>query len=172
MSAQIANLENRVDVDEDSPPLSVPSDSLSQMDASVIDYSRRRLVQNQTATYFLVGILGTVAVAHLSTLFFAMTRRLLGWRRSSLDMDLRGLAPENFTSLYMTSALLIPSNAIQHMPSQPLSKVETLEQLRGVKFRLGWFYRENDQTKHLTIGPAKQTDNGALQLLPIYGRVY
>ncbi|KAH9237608.1 hypothetical protein K456DRAFT_33096 [Colletotrichum gloeosporioides 23] len=152
MSAQIANLENRIDVGEDFPQLPIPSDSLSQMDAVVIDYSRRRLVQNQTATYFLVGILGLSATAHLIILFSAITRRLLGWRRSLLDMDLRGLGPANSTSLYMTAALLIPSNAIQHMPSQPLSKDETLEQLRGLRFRLGWFYRESDQTKHLTIG--------------------
>ncbi|KAF6807771.1 hypothetical protein CSOJ01_07973 [Colletotrichum sojae] len=79
-------------------------------------------------------------------------RRRLGPRKWFLDMDVKGLAPDGFNSIGMMAALLRPSNAMQYMPSQVLSQAETYEQLRGLRFRMGWFRRESDQTRRFTIG--------------------
>ncbi|KAF9870225.1 hypothetical protein CkaCkLH20_12311 [Colletotrichum karsti] len=138
-----------------STPWDPPISSLQFTDTgiqAVVNKDRRKLVQNRTATYLLVGILSIVALVHLVTLLSTILRRRFGWRRGLLDMNAKGLAPDGFGSINMTTALLSPSNAIQHMPSQKLSKDDIYEQLSGLRFRLGWFRREHDQTRHFTIG--------------------
>ncbi|KAF6834226.1 hypothetical protein CPLU01_05037 [Colletotrichum plurivorum] len=147
LSAQLLNIENRFSLEE-----APHAEALPPIEAVLIDHDKKRIVQSPTATYLLLAILGFVATTHIAMLLSTFLRRCLGPRKWLLHMDVKGLAPDGFNSIGMMAALLRPSNAMQYMPSQVLSQAETYEQLRGLRFRMGWFRRESDRTRHFTIG--------------------
>ncbi|KAF6808322.1 hypothetical protein CMUS01_13926 [Colletotrichum musicola] len=124
----------------------------SPMEAFAVDHGAKRVAQSPTATYLLLGILGFVAATHIAMLISTFLRRRLGPRRWLLDLDVKGLAPDGFNSIGMMAALLLPSNLMRYMPSQVSSPADNHQQLRGLRFRMGWFRRESDQTRHFTIG--------------------
>ncbi|OHE92155.1 hypothetical protein CORC01_12558 [Colletotrichum orchidophilum] len=154
LSAQIINIENRLSVKEMSPQ------GLEPLSAVLIDNDVRRLVQNPTSTYLLVGILGIVGIVHLFMLFSSVLRRFTGWRKGLLDMDVRGLAPDGFSSIAMMAALLDGSNFSTHSPktSQNRLREEASDMLSPFRFRMGWFRRESDQVRHFTIGVVDDDD--------------
>ncbi|KAL2877590.1 hypothetical protein SGCOL_007116 [Colletotrichum sp. CLE4] len=53
-----------------------------------------------------------------------------------------------------TKALLQDSNAMNRLPegAELMSKENLHHQLSGLRFRMGWFWRESTQTRHHTIG--------------------
>ncbi|KAJ3940064.1 uncharacterized protein N0V96_010065 [Colletotrichum fioriniae] len=69
-------------------------------------------------------------------------------------MNVKGLAPDGFNSIAAMTALLKDSNAMDHLPegAEHMSKKELHEKLSGLRFRMGWFWRESTQTRHYTIG--------------------
>ncbi|KAK6211704.1 hypothetical protein QIS74_10968 [Colletotrichum tabaci] len=147
--AQLANTENRRMIDD---VLDTTSGALL-LDATVVDRDRRRLVQDPNVTYFVVGILGAVILVNMWALASTVLRRR-GSESWLLDMDVRGLAPDGWRSIASIAGLLCESNASAHLPpsTELLSQKELHGQMSDVSFRLGWFRRECDQTRHYTIG--------------------
>ncbi|OHE90715.1 hypothetical protein CORC01_13997 [Colletotrichum orchidophilum] len=147
-AAQLANTENRRTISADSGPMPPPV-----LEATLYDNGRRRLVQNPNVTYAVVGILGAVILFNIWALASAFIQRRGGDGRL-LDMDVRGLAPDGIHSIASVVGLLRESNAAAHLPPSPemLSSDELHGQMAGLSFRLGWFRRERDQTRHFTIG--------------------
>ncbi|TQN69227.1 hypothetical protein CSHISOI_06281, partial [Colletotrichum shisoi] len=147
--AQLANTENRRMIDD---VLDTTSGALL-LDATVVDRDRRRLVQDPDVTYFVVGILGAVILVNMWALASTVLRRR-GSESCLLDMDVRGLAPDGWRSIASMAGLLRESNASAHLPpsTELLSQKELHGQMSDVSFRLGWFRRESDQTRHYTIG--------------------
>ncbi|KAF6821001.1 hypothetical protein CSOJ01_00436 [Colletotrichum sojae] len=155
ISAQLANLKSRLGIDERSNLTTFPPESLDPVDAILIDCSNRRIVQNTVETYILTAILGVVAAANILALLSSLLRRWRPLTRGGIfDMNVKGLAPKDFQSISMTAALLESSNATEHIPieTQSLSREECDVVLSGLRFRLGWFRRESDQTRRFTIG--------------------
>ncbi|KAJ0345985.1 hypothetical protein KNSL1_007895 [Colletotrichum chrysophilum] len=152
-SAQLANLENRLDVGQDSRTTPFPAEGLPTVEALVTDGGQRRLMQNATVTYVIIGILGLVALGILWTLF-SRVMRMYGVKRDWFAMDVKGLAPDGFGSIGAMTSLLRESNAMDHVPSQSerVSTADLHEMLKGLWFRLGWFSREADQRRHFTVG--------------------
>ncbi|KAK2770459.1 hypothetical protein CKAH01_14734 [Colletotrichum kahawae] len=152
-SAQLANVEYRLDVGQDSRTTPFPAEGLPAVEALVIDGGQRRLVQNATVTYLIIGILGLVALVILWTLF-SRVMRMCGVKRDWFAMDVKGLAPDGFGSIGAMTSLLRDSNAMDHVPSQSerVSTADIHEMLKGLWFRLGWFNREADQRRHFTVG--------------------
>ncbi|KAF4774871.1 hypothetical protein HER10_EVM0004249 [Colletotrichum scovillei] len=148
LSAQLLNLENRLGVEE------MPSEELELLNAVLINNNAKRLFQNPTSTYLLVGILSIVGIVHVFMLISSALRRFTTWRRGLLDMDVKGLAPDGFSSIAMMAALLDSSNFEKHVPedSHKLSKEDLYDRLSSLSFRMGWFRRESDRTMHFTVG--------------------
>ncbi|GKT49529.1 uncharacterized protein ColSpa_09710 [Colletotrichum spaethianum] len=148
-AAQIANTENRKRVED---VLGTTSGALL-LNATVLDRGRRRLVQDPNVTYILVGILGAVILVNMWALMSTVLRRR-GSESSLLDMDVAGLALDGWRSIASMAGLLSESNASTHLPpnTELLSTKELHGQMSDVSFRLGWFRREWDQTRHYTIG--------------------
>ncbi|KAF6842813.1 hypothetical protein CMUS01_02739 [Colletotrichum musicola] len=155
ISAQLLNLESRFDIDEGSNSTAFPPERLDTVDGVLIDYDNRRIVQNTVETYILTAILGVVAAANILALLSSLLRRWRPLTRGGIfDMNVKGLAPKDFQSILMTASLLESSNATEHIPieTQSLSRDECNGILTSLRFRLGWFRRESDQTRHFTIG--------------------
>lgn len=148
-SAQLANVVNRKPITAESGPPPAPV-----VKATVYDNGRRRLVQNPTITYVVVGILGAVILFNIWALVSALIRRCGGGDSWLLDMDARGLAPDGFHSIASVASLLQNSNTAAHLPpgSEMMSSDELHGHMHGLGFRLGWFRRECDQTRHYTVG--------------------
>ncbi|KAL0936865.1 uncharacterized protein CTRU02_209081 [Colletotrichum truncatum] len=153
LSAQLVNLENRYNMTEsswDSPP---PAGGLPAVNAVITNHGRRRLVQNPTITYVLIGIIAVVALANIWALCSALTRRLVG-RSWLFDMEVKGLAPDGFHSMAAMGSLLQGSNVANHLPesTELLSSDELHGRLSGLNFRLGWFQKAMGQESVYTIG--------------------
>lgn len=157
-SAQIANLENRLSIGEDSRSTSFPPGGLPLIDAIVTDHSRRRLFQNPTVTYIVLGIPGFSCLVHLWILVVKAARHF--GIRSKILMDVGGLAPEGFNSPALMEALLHDSNAAKFIPkgAQKLPPAELHKKMEGVRFRMGWYMKESDETMHYTIGVPDDED--------------
>ncbi|KAF9878010.1 hypothetical protein CkaCkLH20_04586 [Colletotrichum karsti] len=151
--AQLASMENRLGVDEDSTTAPFPPEGLPSVNAVVSDIGRRRLVQDPAITYAIVAILCLVVLVQL---WFLVSKalRLLGVGDGWLSMDVKGLAPPDYASISMTASLLHDSNVTNHLPrdTQGLLPSELHGLLAGLRFRLGWFQRASDGTRHFTIG--------------------
>ncbi|KAK1490707.1 hypothetical protein CTAM01_10633 [Colletotrichum tamarilloi] len=154
LSAQLLNLENRLGVEE------MPSEELELLNAVLINNNAKRLFQNPTSTYLLVGILSIVGTVHIFMLLSSVLRRFTTWRRGLLDMDVKGLAPDGFSSIAMMAALLDSSKFEKHVPedSHKLSKEDLYDRLSSMRFRMGWFRRESDRTMHFTVGVMDDDD--------------
>ncbi|KAF9871300.1 hypothetical protein CkaCkLH20_11221 [Colletotrichum karsti] len=153
VSAQLVNIENRYNMTASSQTSPPPAGGLPALGTTVIDSSRRRLVQNAVVTYVLVAILSIVAAANIWALCSALSRRYVG-RTWPFDMHVRGLAPDGFHSMAAMSALLRGSNAPDHLPenTELLSSDELHGRLADLNFSLGWFQRAMSQTKVFTVG--------------------
>ncbi|KAF9870210.1 hypothetical protein CkaCkLH20_12296 [Colletotrichum karsti] len=158
-SAQLANLEHRLRIGEDSYSTAFPAEGLPPIEAAIIDGGRRRLVQSPPITYVIIGILSFVIIINVWALV-SDTLRWMGIRSGLLSMDVKGLAPEGFSSIAMVTSLLYESNAARYIPEAterlPTSELHGL--LAGKKFRLGWFRRKSDQTSHFTVGVMDDED--------------
>ncbi|KAK2770102.1 hypothetical protein CKAH01_04445 [Colletotrichum kahawae] len=151
LAAQLANVENRFDITGHS--MTNPPPSLPALEAIAIDNGRRRLIQDPTVTYILVAILSLVVIANMWVLAFAVTGLTIG-RPSLFQMKMEGLAPVGFNSMAAMVALLRNSNIPDRLPGHINleSSKELYQQLSGLGFRMGWFWREATQTRHYTIG--------------------
>ncbi|KXH25186.1 hypothetical protein CSIM01_04130 [Colletotrichum simmondsii] len=154
LSAQILNIENRLRVEE------MPNEELEPLSAVLINNNAKRLIQNPTSTYLLVGILSFVGIVHILMLFSSALRRFTKWRKGLLDMDVKELAPDGFSSIAMMAALLDASNFAKYVSedSYTLSKKDLYERLSSIRFRMSWFRRESDRSLHFTIGVMDDDD--------------
>ncbi|KAH0438049.1 hypothetical protein CcaCcLH18_03541 [Colletotrichum camelliae] len=156
-AAQLANLENRLDVDDSSRTGLLPP-NLQSLTGTFTDGGRRRLVQNATVTYFILGILGLVILIHLTALLLNMFRRVDGetW---IFDMEVKGLAPDGLHSIAAAIALLKDSNALAHLPegAHLLSLDELHGRLANLRFRMGWF-QSADEDRKFTVGVGGDDD--------------
>ncbi|UQC84374.1 uncharacterized protein CLUP02_09870 [Colletotrichum lupini] len=151
LAAQLVNLENRIDITQNSKDSPPPTPF--NLTANVINLSRRRLVQDPIVTYVIIGILTLTA---LLSLLMLITESLgtASSKSQLFSMRIEGLAPDGYNSIAAMTALLKDSNAMDHLPegAEHMSKKELHEKLSGLRFRLGWFWRESTQTRHYTIG--------------------
>lgn len=152
MSAQLVNLENRLTLKQNSSSSLFPSDTLPPIKALVTDSSRIRVVQNLGPTYAILAILNIVLIINLAILFAKAVRKLV--IRSSFLQDENGIAPKGYNSPSMMALLLRESNAMKYVPPdwKELSFNEFHERMAGIRFRMGWFLRESDETRHYTVG--------------------
>ncbi|KXH31518.1 hypothetical protein CNYM01_06569 [Colletotrichum nymphaeae SA-01] len=151
LAAQIVNFENRLDITQNSKD--GPPPTPFNLTANIINLSRHRLVQDPIVTYVIVGILTLTAL--LSLLMLISDSLGTASSKSQLfSMRIEGLAPEGYNSIAAMTALLKDSNAMDHLPegAEHMSKKELHEKLSGLRFRMGWFWRESTQTRHYTIG--------------------
>ncbi|KAK1496427.1 hypothetical protein CCUS01_02774 [Colletotrichum cuscutae] len=151
LAAQLVNLENRIDITQSSKDNPPPTPF--NLTANVINLSRRRLVQDPIVTYVIIGILALTAL--LSLLMLITDSLGTASSKSQLfSMRIEGLAPDGYNSIAAMTALLKDSNAVDHLPegAEHMSKKELHEKLSGLRFRMGWFWRESTQTRHYTIG--------------------
>ncbi|KAF6806488.1 hypothetical protein CMUS01_14351 [Colletotrichum musicola] len=154
-AAQLANVENRIVTNESSGTENSPE--LPLVNATINYNPQLRLVQNAGPAYAIVSILSAVLLVNLWHLFSAGVRRFGGTRkRLFLDMDVRGIAPEDSGSFAAMAGLLHDSNVYEHLPSniESLSDEELHGMLLHLRFRMGWFQnKEGSETgRHFTIG--------------------
>ncbi|KAH6991074.1 hypothetical protein BKA56DRAFT_541249 [Ilyonectria sp. MPI-CAGE-AT-0026] len=155
VSAQLANLEYRLGLDEKSIAVPAHHGDLPRINATIIDSGRRRLVQNPTVTFILIGILSLVVAVNIWALGLIGLRRILSDRGSwLLDMDLKGLAPKGFSSIAMMESLIHGSNFLKDTPEDvcQMSLNDLHQWLAGTIFRTGWFQRDGTREEEFTIG--------------------
>ncbi|KAK1654987.1 hypothetical protein BDP81DRAFT_457654 [Colletotrichum phormii] len=156
LAAQLANLENRIDITNYSRDGSQPF--LPDTNTAIANLTRRRLVQNSKVTNAIIGILSLTAISQVLMLISSAFKPL---RNSRLfNMKVKGLAPDGYNSMAATKALLQDSNAMHHLPegAELMSKENLHRELSGLRFRMGWFWRETTQTRHYTIGVLDDED--------------
>ncbi|EQB50034.1 hypothetical protein CGLO_10562 [Colletotrichum gloeosporioides Cg-14] len=153
IAAQLANLENRFSMTESSADRPPPSSGLSKLNATATDNEPRRLRQNSEVTWALVTMVALVALTNVWTLLSTASRHFLG-KPFPLDMDVKGLAPDGFNSMAAMFALLKGSNIMAYLPDEVerLSSKRLYEHMADLEFRLGWFYRAEDQSRVFTVG--------------------
>lgn len=158
LSAQLANLENRLSVDEMSfrAPFKIAEVDVPPVPAEVVDGGRRRLIQNAGPTWALVGILSLVAAIHSWALISTALRRAGMEGKLLLDMDLNGVAPDGVGSIAVMARLLAGSNVLERLPKGQQAQLLPVEQVHGLfarrGFRMGWFRNEGDQKVVYTVG--------------------
>ncbi|KAH7309694.1 hypothetical protein B0I35DRAFT_515107 [Stachybotrys elegans] len=153
--AQLANVENRLDLNETSPVASLQQGGLTPVPVIITNGRRTRLVQNAAPTYIIISILALALVANIWALLGGVIRRRTGGQKGWLvDMEMGGLAPSGYNSIAMMHALLSGSNAPNHMPPNAslLSSKRVAFDLGESRFKLGWFTSEWTVEKHFTVG--------------------
>ncbi|KAH7155733.1 hypothetical protein B0J13DRAFT_233193 [Dactylonectria estremocensis] len=162
VGAQLANIEYRLGIDEKSaatPP--VQRGNLPSVNATITDNGRLRLVQNATLTFVLIGVLSLVVVVNAWALASVSLRQKLNHRPSwLLDLDMKGIAPEGFSSIAMMESLMHGSNFLRDVPpdAYPTSSSELHQWLAGTLFRIGWFQRDATNEKEFTLGVLEDED--------------
>lgn len=156
VSAQLANLEHRLSLDEKSVEAPVNHDDLPSVNATIADNGRQRLIQNQTITFILIGILSLVVVVNAWALILIGLRRMLRDKENYwlLDMDLKGVAPKGFSSIAMMESLIYGSNFLKDTPKDvcQMSLNDLHKRLAGTLFRTGWFQGTESREEDFTIG--------------------
>ncbi|KAH7001325.1 hypothetical protein EDB80DRAFT_616724 [Ilyonectria destructans] len=155
ISAQLANVEHRLGIDEKSASAPADHGDLPSVNATITDHGRYRLVQNPTMTFLLIGILSLVVVVNAWALVLIGLRQLLSDRVSwLLDMDLKGLAPQGFSSIAMMEALIHGSNFLAGTSNdaRSMSSRDPHQWLAGRFFRMGWFQGDGTREEEFTIG--------------------
>ncbi|KAH7011450.1 hypothetical protein EDB80DRAFT_837328 [Ilyonectria destructans] len=155
LTAQLANIEQRLGIHEKSSTAPSYHGDLLPVNATITDNGRLRLIQSPIPSFILVGILSLIVIVNLYALVSTAARHLLSGRRSwLLDMDLKGLAPNGFNSIAMIDSLVHDSNALKDVPENahlmPLGDLH--ESLVERRFRIGWFQGDETQSEVFTIG--------------------
>ncbi|KAK2753519.1 hypothetical protein CKAH01_17580 [Colletotrichum kahawae] len=153
IAAQLANVDNRFNMTQSSADRTPPSNGLSKLNATVTDNERRRLRQKSEVTWALVTITALVTLANIWALLSTASRHFLG-KGLPLDMDVRGLAPDAFNSVAAMFTLLRGSNIWAYLQddAEQLSSKRLYDCMADLEFRLGWFYRAEDQSRVFTVG--------------------
>jgi hypothetical protein len=155
-SAQLVNVEQRFSINETSEVAPKEHGELPNVQATVLDPNRTRLVQNPAVTIAILIILSLVASVDIWALVSAVLRRRHGIRSWLIDMESKGVAPDDFNSIALTDALLHDSNIknylVEDLQLTPPNKM--YEDLRELSFVLGWFggYGHWEDEAELTIG--------------------
>ena len=165
-AAQLANIERRLSLDETSDSSS-PTDpnqhSREPISVNITDHKNQRVVQNLIITFIMIAILSVVAAVHIWALisgFWQRSSKLCRKRPWLLDLELRGVAPPDFSSINVMAALLEGSNCADVLPADAHSMPaeELHRHLEGKEFRLGWFYNTKTDTDVYTIGVLNEGD--------------
>ena len=166
-AAQLANLENRLNLSETSDMAPTHHDELRPLNVTIMDFNRHRLQQHYEVTWAIMAILGLVALGNLWVVISDIVRSYLGPKRPGwrlLHRDTNGLAPLDFGSVAMAEALLEGSNSLRYMPegAHLMPSKELFQHLAGRQFRMGWFFNSETQTDEYTIG-VMEDDNFVFQ---------
>lgn len=156
-TAQLANLEHRLGLNETSDTTPAFHDDLPSIKGTTTDHRRYRLIQDATITHIIITILALHIAVNTWALISALVRRVspsTSGRPWLLDMDLHGVAPPGFSSFSMTEALLERSNVLSFLPDNAhlLPAAMLQKHLEGKMFRLGWFFNTETETPELTVG--------------------
>ncbi|KAL3298834.1 hypothetical protein RB213_007210 [Colletotrichum asianum] len=153
IAAQLANLENRITITETSADRAPPLNGLSKPNATVTNNERRRLRQKSGVTWALITIMVSVVLTDIWALLSTVSCHYLR-KALPLDMNVEGLAPSGFNSMAAMSVLLKDSNIWAYLPDdvERLSSKRLYDHIAGLKFRLDWFYRAEDQSRVFTVG--------------------
>lgn len=164
-AAQLANLESRLSLDEQSDSTPSHHGFLRPINATVVDSERHRLVQNQGISIAMMAILSLVCLIHSWALisgFYRRIRRISSQRPWLLDIGVKGLAPPQFGTIAATHRLLRGSNIASVLPADAhmMQARELQSRLGGRQFRLGWFYDIIKRSDVYTLGVL---DDGELE---------
>ncbi|KAF5484405.1 hypothetical protein CGCS363_v014286 [Colletotrichum siamense] len=153
VAAQLANLENRFTMTESSADRAPPLNGLPKLNATITDNERRRLRQKSGVAWALTTIMASVVLTDIWALLSTASRHYLR-KALPLDMDVKGLAPSGFNSMAAMFVLLKDSNIWAYLPDdvERLSSKRLYDHVADLKFRLGWFYRAEDQSRVFTVG--------------------
>lgn len=156
-AAQLANLESRLGLDEQSESSPSHHGFLRPVNATVVDGERHRLVQNHGVSIAMMTILSLVCLIHLWGLvsgLYRRIRRISSQRPWLLDIGVKGLAPPQFGTIEATHRLLDGSNIASVLPpdAHMMQARELQSQLAGRQFRLGWFYDTIKRSDVYTLG--------------------
>lgn len=155
-TAQLVNSEQRFGINETSNMAPKEHGELPQVKATIMNPNRTRLIQNPAVTIAILMILSLVASVNIWALVSAVLRRYHGIHSWLIDMEFKGVAPDDFNSTALMDALLHESNIKSYFPEDlrltPPSKI--YEELRELSFVLGWFggYGHWEDEAELTIG--------------------
>lgn len=154
-TAQIANVEDRLPIDQASVTEPFRPGFLPILNGTIVDSGRQRLTQDSTITYTIMLILLLVVFVNFLAILSTLLRVFGFGRRPFLfDLSLRGIAPEDFSSVSCMEALLEGSNIFEMLPEDAhlMSTAKIYETLEGKRFRMGWFRRTEPCEDVFTIG--------------------
>ncbi|CAH0018468.1 unnamed protein product [Clonostachys rhizophaga] len=154
INAQVSNLENRLDIDEESIITPFNHGEAHLINATIVDNRRQRLIQNFAITITMVVVLCLVFAVHAWGLISLWLKRYVGERAWLLDLEFKGLVPEGFNSVAMMDGLMRGSNCFDHLPDDAhlQSPSELYENSAGVRFRIGWFQRAERSEEEFALG--------------------
>ncbi|CAG9952343.1 unnamed protein product [Clonostachys rosea f. rosea IK726] len=165
IAAQLANLEHRFALNETSGAQPAQHGKLPPIEGSLTDYDRYRLIQSFEITMALIVLLSIFFVINLWALISAALMHFLASKFPLLlDLELKGKGHHDLNSIRMTDSFLSESNYSDYLPKNAalLSLRELYNQLAGVSFKMGRFWRKDTKTAVYTVGVL---DNSNLQLL-------
>ncbi|CAH0052270.1 unnamed protein product [Clonostachys solani] len=155
MEAQKANIKNRLGLEEASASEPFQPGTLPSIDGIITDDKKHRLVQNPGITFAIIAILSMAFATNTASLI-SRSLRYLAWRHPRFlpDLDQKGLVVNGFNSISMLESLLSRSNALWLIPenAEQLPSNELYQNLSGISFRLGWFYRKDTRREEFTVG--------------------
>ena len=156
IGAQLANIEHRLALNQTSVSEPHHYGELPLIKVTVVDETRRRLVQSPAITYVLLAIILLVVVVNAWALVSSWLIRYRPGKGEDwlLNLEFRGLAPEKYNSMATMDALLQGSNVNNHIPdnSHELPTATLIDAMAGKRFRMGWFYNHHTQMRVFTIG--------------------
>ena len=162
-AAQLANVEKRLSLDDESNTAPSRHGYLQPINATLIDDYRYRVVQDLGITIAMVSILSITFLIHVWALVSENCPRLLRplnrWR---LKIGTKGLAPPQFNTVTMMSALLHGSNTADVLPADahlmPDKELHQRLDERGARFRIGWFFDTGKESHEYTLGLLNDED--------------
>uniref|UniRef100_A0A8H7NET9 Uncharacterized protein n=1 Tax=Bionectria ochroleuca TaxID=29856 RepID=A0A8H7NET9_BIOOC len=154
INAQVSNLENRLDIDEESIMTPFNHGEAQRISFTIVDNRRQRLIQNFAITITMFVVLGLAFAVHAWGLISLWLKRYVGDRVWLLDLEFKGLVPDRFNSIAMMDGLMRGSNCFDHIPDDAhlQSPSELYENSAGVRFRIGWFQRAERSEEELALG--------------------
>ncbi|CAH0054450.1 unnamed protein product [Clonostachys solani] len=162
IAAQYANVKNRLKLNDTSDTEPTNHPTISPSNGSVTRTNKRRLVQNLGVTIAIVAILTLAFIGNLWALGSTMMKRFFGVQSDFLlDLNMKGVCPDEFNSLVSWQTLLYGAAGSTVLPrdSQYMSSTQTCKELGGSNFQMGWFYQNDLKEKHFTIGSLNDPDS-------------